>query len=134
MPREAIAFRKASAMYSAVVAGGEAEAPSAQIGQPESGQDGRASLRAPVRRGSIRLDLAGAAKRQVGVDSRTRLQELRRGYVVTLAEIVAAEREALARRPAGGGGAPPPRGAGGPGAHMVVEAWRCSPAHDRPSK
>ncbi|GGG52356.1 hypothetical protein GCM10010964_44380 [Caldovatus sediminis] len=55
------------------MAGGEAEALSAQIGRLEGNQDGHASLRAPVRRGSIRSGLAGAAERQVGVDSRTRL-------------------------------------------------------------
>ncbi|WP_337875693.1 tape measure protein [Elioraea sp.] len=76
----------------------QAEALSAQIGRLESEQDGRASLRAPVRRGSIRPGLVGAAEGQAGVDSRARLEELRRDYFAILAEIDAAERESLARR------------------------------------
>ena len=76
----------------------QAEALSAQIGRLESEQDGRASLRAPVRRGSLRPGLVGAAEGQAGVDSRARLEELRRDYFATLAEIDAAERESLNRR------------------------------------
>ncbi|PHK93831.1 tape measure domain-containing protein [Pseudoroseomonas rhizosphaerae] len=76
----------------------QAEALSAQIGRLESEQDGRDSLRTPVRRGSIRPGLVGAAERQAGVDSRARLEELRRDYFATLAEIDTAERESLARR------------------------------------
>ena len=76
----------------------QAEALSAQIGRLESEGDGRASLRAPVRRGSIRPGLVGAAEQQAGVDSRARLEELRRDYFGILAEIDAAERESLNRR------------------------------------
>ncbi|GIX10676.1 tape measure protein [Elioraea sp.] len=76
----------------------QAEALSAQIGRLESEQDGRDSLRAPVRRGSIRPGLVGTAERQAGVDSRARLEELRRDYFATLAEIDTAERESLNRR------------------------------------
>ncbi|MBE9606236.1 tape measure protein [Acetobacteraceae bacterium H6797] len=76
----------------------QAEALSAQIGRLESEQDGRDSLRAPVRRGSIRPGLVGAAERQAGVDSRARLEELRRDYFATLAEIDTAERDSLNRR------------------------------------
>lgn len=76
----------------------QAEALSAQIGRLESEQDGRDSLRAPVRRGSIRPGLVGAAEQQAGVDRRARLEELRRDYFATLAEIDTAERESLNRR------------------------------------
>jgi tape measure domain-containing protein len=76
----------------------QAEALSAQIGRLESEGDGRDSLRAPVRRGSLRPGLVGAAEQQAGVDSRARLEELRRDYFATLAEIDSAERESLARR------------------------------------
>jgi tape measure domain-containing protein len=76
----------------------QAEALSAQIGRLESEGDGRDSLRAPVRRGSIRPGLVGAAEQQAGVDSRARLEELRRDYFATLAEIDTAERESLNRR------------------------------------
>jgi hypothetical protein len=68
----------------------QAEALSVQIGRLESEGDGHDSLRAPVRRGSIRPGLVGAAERQAGVDSRARLEELRRNYFATLAEIDAA--------------------------------------------
>jgi len=76
----------------------QAEALSAQIGRLESEGDGRDSLRAPVRRGSIRPGLVGTAEQQAGVDSRARLEELRRDYFATLAEIDTAERESLNRR------------------------------------
>jgi hypothetical protein len=42
--------------------------------------------------------LVGAAEGQAGVDSRARLEELRRDYFATLAEIDTAERESLNRR------------------------------------
>jgi tape measure domain-containing protein len=76
----------------------QAEALSAQISRLESEGDGRASLRAPVRRGSIRPGLVGTAEQQAGVDSRARLEELRRDYFAILAEIDTAERESLNRR------------------------------------
>ncbi|MDI3308154.1 MAG: tape measure protein, partial [Acetobacteraceae bacterium] len=76
----------------------QAEALSAQIGRLESEQDGRASLRAPVRRGSLRPGLVGVAEQQAGVDRSQRLEELRRSYFGILAEIDAAERESLNRR------------------------------------
>jgi tape measure domain-containing protein len=76
----------------------QAEALSAQIGRLESEGDGRDSLRAPVRCGSICPGLVGAAEQQAGVDSRARLEELRRDYFATLAEIDTAERESLNRR------------------------------------
>jgi tape measure domain-containing protein len=76
----------------------QAEALSAQIGRLESEGDGRDSLRAPVRRGSIRPGLVGTAEQQAGVDTRARLEELRRDYFATLAEIDTAERESLNRR------------------------------------
>jgi tape measure domain-containing protein len=76
----------------------QAEALSTQIGRLESEQDGRPSLRAPPRRGSLRPGLTGIAEQKAGVDARARLEELRRQYFEILAEIEAAEREAVVRR------------------------------------
>ena len=75
----------------------QSEALAAQIGRLESEGDGRASLRNPARRGSIRPGLVGTAERQAGVDSTERLEELRRNYFAILAEVETAEREALQR-------------------------------------
>ncbi len=76
----------------------QAQALSSEIGRLESEGDGRDSLRAPVRRGSIRPGLVGAAEQQAGVDRTQRLEELRRSYFGILAEIETAERESLVRR------------------------------------
>jgi tape measure domain-containing protein len=76
----------------------QAEALSAQIGRREREGDGRDSLRAPVRRGSLRPGLVGVAEQQAGVDGRARLEELRRDDFATLAEIDTVERESLNRR------------------------------------
>ncbi|PWS34554.1 tape measure domain-containing protein [Falsiroseomonas bella] len=71
---------------------------SAEIGRLEAEGDGRPSLRAPVRRGSIRPGLVGTAESQAGVDRSQRLEELRQNYFAVLAEIDTAERGALTRR------------------------------------
>ncbi|WP_137179276.1 tape measure protein [Roseomonas sp. AR75] len=71
---------------------------SAEIGRLEAEGDGRPSLRAPVRRGSIRPGLVGTAESQAGVDRTQRLEELRQSYFAILAEIDTAERGALTRR------------------------------------
>jgi hypothetical protein len=76
----------------------QADALAGQIGRLESEGDGRDSLRAPVRRGSIRPGLVGAAEQQAGADRTERLEQLRRDYFATLGEIDTAEREALGRR------------------------------------
>jgi hypothetical protein len=65
----------------------QAEALAAQIARLESQQDGRASLTALVRRGSIRPGLVGTAEQQAGVDLAARLEELRRQYTDLQAEI-----------------------------------------------
>ncbi|WP_372623814.1 tape measure protein [Falsiroseomonas sp.] len=69
-----------------------------QIGRLEAENDGRPSLRAQPRRGSIRPGLVGAAQQQAGVDPAQRLEELRGQYFALLAEVDAAERAATARR------------------------------------
>ncbi|WP_270934586.1 tape measure protein [Falsiroseomonas oryzae] len=71
---------------------------SAEIGRLEAEGDGRPSLRAPVRRGSIRPGLVGAAESQAGGDRGQRLEDLRQSYFAVLAEIDTAERGALTRR------------------------------------
>ena len=76
----------------------QAEALSAQIGRLESEGDGRDSLRAPVRRGSIRPGLVGAAEQQAGVDRAARLEELRRQYTDLQAEITRGEQVAGERQ------------------------------------
>jgi tape measure domain-containing protein len=76
----------------------QAEALSAQIGRLESQQDGRASLTAPVRRGSIRPGLVGTAEQQAGVDRAARLEELRRQYTELQAEITRGEQAAGERQ------------------------------------
>ena len=75
----------------------QAEALSAQISRLESEQDGRDSLRAPVRRGSIRPGLVGVAEQQAGVDRAARLAELRQAYEEIAGEIARGEREAADR-------------------------------------
>ena len=76
----------------------QAEALAAQIARLESQQDGRASLSAPVRRGSIRPGLVGAAEQQAGVDRTARLEELRRQYTELQAEITRGEQAAGERQ------------------------------------
>ncbi|WP_198369492.1 tape measure protein [Roseomonas rosulenta] len=76
----------------------QAEALAAQIARLESQQDGRASLTAPVRRGSIRPGLVGAAEQQAGVDRAARLEELRRQYTELQAEITRGEQAAGERQ------------------------------------
>ncbi|WP_137179218.1 tape measure protein [Roseomonas sp. AR75] len=71
---------------------------SAEIGRLEAEGDGRPSLRAPVRRGSIRPGLVGTAESQAGIDRTQRLEELRQSYFAILEEIDTAERGALTRR------------------------------------
>jgi tape measure domain-containing protein len=93
----------------------QAEALAAQIARLESQQDGRASLTTPVRRGSIRPGLVGAAEQQAGVDRAARLEELRRQYTDLQAEITRGEQAASGRsrspppppRPRPAGAAPP---------------------------
>ncbi|HEV7266143.1 MAG TPA: tape measure protein [Falsiroseomonas sp.] len=69
-----------------------------QIARLEAENDGRPSLRAQPRRGTIRAGLVGAAQQQAGVDPGQRLDELRQRYFDLLAEVDAAERAATARR------------------------------------
>ncbi|MBR0675013.1 tape measure protein [Roseomonas alkaliterrae] len=76
----------------------QAEALAAQIARLESANDGRASLTAPVRRGSIRPGLVGAAEQQAGVDRAARLEELRRQYTELQAEITRGEQAAGERQ------------------------------------
>jgi tape measure domain-containing protein len=76
----------------------QAEALAAQIARLESQQDGRASLTAPVRRGSIRPGLVGTAEQQAGVDRVARLEELRRQYTDLQAEITRGEQAAGERQ------------------------------------
>ncbi|MBW6401964.1 tape measure protein [Roseomonas sp. HJA6] len=76
----------------------QAEALAAQIARLESQQDGRPSLSAPVRRGSIRPGLVGAAEQQAGVDRAARLEELRRQYTDLQAEITRGEQAAGERQ------------------------------------
>jgi tape measure domain-containing protein len=76
----------------------QAEALAAQIARLESQSDGRASLTARVRRGSIRPGLVGAAEQQAGVDRAARLEELRRQYTDLQAEITRGEQAAGARQ------------------------------------
>ncbi|MBS7789343.1 tape measure protein [Roseococcus sp. SDR] len=75
----------------------QAEALRAQIARLEAESEGQ-SLRAPVRRGSIRPGLVGAAQQQAGVDRAARLEELRRQYTelqeeITRGEAAAGERQ-----------------------------------------
>ncbi|PWS36235.1 tape measure domain-containing protein [Falsiroseomonas bella] len=76
----------------------QAEALAAQIARLESQQDGRASLTAPVRRGSIRPGLVGTAEQQAGVDRAARLEELRRQYTDLQGEITRGEQAAGERQ------------------------------------
>jgi tape measure domain-containing protein len=76
----------------------QAEALAAQIARLESQQDGRPSLTAPVRRGSIRPGLVGTAEQQAGVDRAARLEELRRQYTDLQAEITRGEQAAGERQ------------------------------------
>src|SRR5690606_28848055 len=76
----------------------QAEALAAQIARLESQQDGRPSLTAPVRRGSIRPGLVGTAEQQAGVDRAARLEELRRQYTELQAEITRGEQAAGERQ------------------------------------
>jgi tape measure domain-containing protein len=72
----------------------QAEALAAQIARLESQNDGRPSLAAPVRRGSIRPGLVGTAEQQAGVDRAARLEELLRQYTELQAEITRGEQAA----------------------------------------
>ena len=76
----------------------QAEALAAQIARLEGLQDGRASLTAPVRRGSVRPGLVGTAEQQAGVDRAARLEELRRQYTDLQAEITRGEQAAGERQ------------------------------------
>ncbi|MBR0683257.1 tape measure protein [Roseomonas eburnea] len=76
----------------------QAEALAAQIARIESENDGRPSLTAPTRRGSIRPGLVGAAEQQAGVDRAARLEELRRQYTELQAEITRGEQAAGERQ------------------------------------
>ena len=76
----------------------QADALAAQIARLESENDGRASLTAQTRRGSIRPGLVGAAEQQAGVDRAARLEELRRQYTDLQAEITRGEQAAGERQ------------------------------------
>ncbi len=76
----------------------QAEALAAQIARLESENDGRPSLTAQTRRGSIRPGLVGAAEQQAGVDRAARLEELRRQYTELQAEITRGEQAAGERQ------------------------------------
>ncbi|MBW6401424.1 tape measure protein [Roseomonas sp. HJA6] len=76
----------------------QAEALAAQIARLESENDGRPSLTAQTRRGSIRPGLVGAAEQQAGVDRTARLEELRRQYAELQAEISRGEQAAGERQ------------------------------------
>ncbi|MDT8262657.1 tape measure protein, partial [Roseomonas sp. DSM 102946] len=76
----------------------QAEALAAQIARLESENDGRPSLAAQTRRGSIRPGLVGAAEQQAGVDRTARLEELRRQYTELQAEITRGEQAAGERQ------------------------------------
>lgn len=76
----------------------QAEALAAQIARLESENDGRPSLTAQTRRGSIRPGLVGAAEQQAGVDRAARLEELRQQYTELQAEITRGEQAAGERQ------------------------------------
>ncbi|PZR10375.1 tape measure protein [Roseomonas gilardii] len=76
----------------------QADALAAQIARLESENDGRPSLTAQTRRGSIRPGLVGAAEQQAGVDRTARLEELRRQYAELQAEITRGEQAAGERQ------------------------------------
>lgn len=76
----------------------QAEALAAQIARLESENDGRPSLTAQTRRGSIRPGLVGTAEQQAGVDRTARLEELRRQYSDLQAEITRGEQAAGERQ------------------------------------
>jgi tape measure domain-containing protein len=76
----------------------QADALAAQLSRLEAARDGNDAPREAPRRNSIRPGLIGTAEQQAGVDAQQRLDDLRRDYFATLAEIDTAEREALARR------------------------------------
>ncbi|HEV7456465.1 MAG TPA: tape measure protein [Roseococcus sp.] len=76
----------------------QAEELRAAIARMEAGNDGRDSLRAQPRRGSIRGGLVGTAQQQAGVDRAARLEELRRQYQELSEEITRGEQAAGERQ------------------------------------
>jgi tape measure domain-containing protein len=76
----------------------QAEALRVQIARLEAENDGRDSLRAQPRRGSIRGGLVGTAQQQAGVDRAARLEELRRQYQELSEEITRGEQAAGERQ------------------------------------
>lgn len=76
----------------------QAEELRAAIARMEAENDGRDSLRAQPRRGSIRGGLVGTAQQQAGVDRAARLEELRRQYQELTEEITRGEQAAGERQ------------------------------------
>ncbi|WP_191082789.1 tape measure protein [Roseococcus microcysteis] len=76
----------------------QAEELRAAIARMEAENDGRDSLRAQPRRGSIRGGLVGTAQQQAGVDRAARLEELRRQYAELSEEITRGEQAAGERQ------------------------------------
>jgi tape measure domain-containing protein len=76
----------------------QAEELRAAIARMEAENDGRDSLRAQPRRGSIRGGLVGTAQQQAGVDRAARLEELRRQYAELTEEITRGEQAAGERQ------------------------------------
>ncbi len=76
----------------------QAEELRAAIARMEAENDGRDSLRAQPRRGSIRGGLVGTAQQQAGVDRAARLEELRRQYQELSEEITRGEQAAGERQ------------------------------------